>query len=190
MGTHHKEVAQGFDPYVLRPEHRDLAVRYIGSYERLHTPDLTIASEDGPYLHRWHLVQRNTEANAYFHIQVADDPDRPLHDHPWDNTSVILVGGYDEILQPRPPYDQVERFRRVEGQVVHRESEAAHRLILHSPYGYSMSLFTTGPHRRPWGFWCPDEYGVLTWRHRDELVIDAETGVAGYTKSTFKEPNP
>jgi hypothetical protein len=41
-----------------------------------------IAPDGQPYLYRWHVIERNPEANTYFHIQVDDDPERPLHDHP------------------------------------------------------------------------------------------------------------
>ena len=41
-------------------------------------PDMTIAPDGIPYLYRWHVIPRNKTANVYFHIQVADDPERPL----------------------------------------------------------------------------------------------------------------
>jgi hypothetical protein len=63
----------------------------------LRYPDLVIAPDGKPYLYRWHVFPQNAAAGVYFHIQVQSDPERPLHDHPWDNTSVILSGGYDEL---------------------------------------------------------------------------------------------
>jgi hypothetical protein len=63
----------------------------------LRYPDLVIAPDGVPYLYRWHVFPQNPAAGVYFHIQVQSDPERPLHDHPWDNTTVTLVNGYDEI---------------------------------------------------------------------------------------------
>lgn len=172
-----------FDFGKLHPEHLALARRYISGPDGMREPDLVIAPDGQPYLYRWHVIPRNPEANTYFHIQVDDDPERPLHDHPWDNTSVILAGGYDEIVQERPPYDPVETFRRREGQVIHRRAEEAHRLLLRSPLGYTITQFTTGPHRRDWGFWCIDQYRVLKWVDQKELLTTTPEGW-----SSFKEP--
>jgi len=80
---------------------KEIASQYIGSLYR--PPDLVIAPKGyGEYLFRWYVIPRNREANVYFHIQTQSDPERPLHDHPWDNTSVILSGGYDEIIDTEP----------------------------------------------------------------------------------------
>ena len=116
-------------------------------------PDLTIAGEDGePYLHRWYVIPRNEEANFYLHLQVRSDPERPLHDHPWDNQSVILSGGYDEVLQDVPPLGHIRTVSRRKGQTCSRRAEAAHRLILPEGVPYTLTLFSTGPNVRAWGF--------------------------------------
>jgi hypothetical protein len=117
-------------------------------------PDIMIAPEGKPYLYRWYLVPRNTVgANIYLHLQVADDSKRGLHDHPWDNQSVILAGGYREIMStPSSPYETWSSDRRP-GDVIHRRAESPHRLELLPGVPYSISLFTTGPIKREWGFW-------------------------------------
>ena len=141
-------------------------------------PDLIIAPDKKPYLYRWHIVHQQKFANVYFHIQVASDPERPLHDHPWDNTSVILSGGYDEIWDPLPwlgiSTDTVRRLRK--GDVVHRTAGEAHRLILPPDIPYTMSLFTTGPKVREWGFWFPEG-----WRPYTD-VTKTENGVSIHVK--------
>lgn len=169
---------QPFDPYMLRSEHWTLAHRFIGEGSlTLREPDLCIAPDGQPYLWRWHIVEHNAEANAYFHIQVADDPERPLHDHPWDNTSVILAGGYDELIsKPGDPLVFTRKAR--EGDVIHRKAEEPHRLLLASPYGYTMTLFTTGPKRRRWGFWFKDK-----WRDQADVIVNLPDG-----RSIFKDP--
>ena len=162
-----------FDWTMLRDEHRTLAEDIL---DGLRQPDLTIAPDGTPYLYRWHVIPRNQRANVYFHIQVADDPERPLHDHPWDNTSVILAGGYDEFYHDNL---QIVHTRKVrEGDVVHRKAEEAHRLLLASSLGYTMTLFSTGPKRRRWGFWFPDG-----WHDQAEVIENLPDG-----RSIFKDP--
>ena len=176
-----------FDWYMLRPEHLSLARDIIGpdrgTWDTPREPDFIIAPDGEPYLYRWHVIPRNNYANVYFHIQVVDDPERPLHDHPWDNTSVILAGGYDELYRPlaAPPHaimDTVLTRKVREGDVVHRKAEEPHRLLLASPLGYTVTLFSTGPKRRPWGFWFPDG-----WRDQREVIENLPDG-----RSIFKDP--
>ena len=166
-----------FDWTMLRDEHRTLAEDIL---DGLRQPDLMIAPDGDPYLYRWHVIPRNQRANVYFHIQVADDPERPLHDHPWDNTSVILAGGYDELVaHPIFPEQVTPKVRKVrEGDVVHRKAEEAHRLLLASDLGYTMTLFSTGPKRRRWGFWFPDG-----WHDQAEVIENLPDG-----RSIFKDP--
>lgn len=178
-----------FDFSRVTEHDRELASQYIGSLYR--EPDLIIApAGHGEYIFRWWLVPHNKEANVYFHIQTASDPERPLHDHPWDNTSVILAGGYDEITQhvygtgAKARLSSVEKdgfmggqhiHSRRPGQTIHRIASTAHRLILPTHIPYSMSLFMTGPKVRDWGFWTDDgwvsyetvtrtENGLSTWK--------------------------
>ena len=148
----------------ITEEDREIASNIIGSLYR--PPDLVISpTGHGEYLFRWHIVRSREHANVYFHIQTQSDPERPLHDHPWDSTSVILAGGYDEIIDTDPHgYEQGTRFHvmRKVGDVIHRPATWAHRLILPCQRTYSMSLFTTGPKVKDWGFftragWVPFE---------------------------------
>lgn len=166
---------ESFDPGILTAGDRGIAERLLGSYDRVYWPDLTIAADGkSPYIYRWHMVPRNAVgANSYFHIQVASDPIRPLHDHPWDNQSVILAGSYWEVV-PAELAQTKMRLRRV-GDVIQRRAEDAHRLILPEGVPYAMTLFSTGPVRRDWGFHGPDgwlrggdvtatEDGVSVWK--------------------------
>lgn len=147
-------------------------------------PDLIISPDGKPYLYRWHLIPHNDFGNVYFHIQVDSDPERPLHDHPWANTSVILSGGYDEIWDPQPwlyPRGmQVEGTQRRlrAGDVIHRSAGEAHRLLMLPGYRYTMTLFSTGPKVRRWGFWFPDG-----WRDADDVThLDPTTHVSVMTQ--------
>lgn len=155
----------------LTEEDFEYAAMVVGGRSKLTRPDLVIAPDGAPYLYRWHVVPKNDKGGLYFHIQVASDPERPLHDHPWDNTSVILSGGYDEIWEPAPwhhPRHMIvagitRRLRK--GDTVHRRAGEAHRLILPPEFPYTMTLFSTGPKLRKWGFWFPDG-----WRAFDTVT--------------------
>jgi hypothetical protein len=145
-----------FDWKMLNDSDQHTAMQILHGFR---DPDLTIAPDGNPYLYRWYVVRSSSVANIYFHIQVADDPERPLHDHPWDNMSVILSGGYKETIswsegEPTPGTTYVAT-RHVK-DVIMRRAKQAHRLEL--PYGvpYTMTLFTTGPKIHNWGFWYPE----------------------------------
>lgn len=154
----------------LSIEDRTLVLKHLGgNRDRLDQPDLTIAPDGKPYLHRWHLTPRGRDGNSYLHVQVADDPERPLHDHPWDNTSYILVGGYREVIQAEPPNGPVEEFIRRPGDVIYREARAAHRLFLPKGTPYTITLFDTGPHVREWGFWAEKD-GKPDWVHNEKVI--------------------
>lgn len=122
--------------------------RYLGAPR---APDLVIAPRGVPYLYRWHAFERNADANVYFHVQVGDDPERPLHDHQYASQSVILAGGYEETYQTRPPRGPLHKRVLRKGDTAHRSEIEAHRLKLLGDY--SISLFSTGPRVREWGFW-------------------------------------
>lgn len=164
----------------------------LGTRDRFMHPDLIIAPDGEPYIYRWWLVPRNEKANVYLHIQVADDPERPLHDHPWDNQSVIISGGYREryVPLPRNPllrpdfsvhYDgrqePLERMVR-KGDVVTRKAEEAHRIFLLDGVPYTITIFSTGPVRRDWGFWL--DRGWVDSREVLQMTPDG--------RSIFMEP--
>lgn len=140
----------------------------------VYEPDVTLAPDGRPYLYRWYVRPNDKgQANVLFHIQVLSDPERPLHDHPWDNVSQILTGRYDEIFHENPREmlnegiaKSAPRIRTLSaGQVAFRTAETAHRLILPDDVPYVMTLFTHMPKRRDWGFWYEDG-----WHHNEEHV--------------------
>lgn len=169
-----------FNWSLLSERDRERACLILGGKRQ---PDLDIQPLGVPYLYRWWVTPREEFGNVYLHVQVASDPmDRPLHDHPWDNQSVILSGGYVEKYVEKMPWGALRERRMYEGQTCHRKAEEAHRLILPDCFAYTMTLFTTGPVRRQWGFWCADHRGYPTWVSRDDCIIDQDG------KSTFKLP--
>lgn len=148
--------------------------RLIERAER-RVPDFIIGGEADPYMRRWWLVRRNRLANVYLHNMLRDDDDRALHDHPWPNVSIILRGGYTEIVPAFPLHwergdRRTNAISRRAGEVIVRGARSPHRLALIDGEP-CWSLFLTGPRLRAWGFWC--EHG---WRHWREFTDPATAG--------------
>lgn len=158
---------------ILSEDDWKIAVSILGKPRE---PDLVIAPDGDPYIYRWYVIPHNHDANVYFHVQVASDPERPLHDHPWDNMSVILAGGYDELVVPSHQLrywaeDECDIRQLRKGSVVSRVAEEAHRLLLPKEFPYTMTLFSTGPKVREWGFWYPNG-----WRSFKEVTVQLPDG--------------
>lgn len=164
-----------FDWESLPDNEYQIAMSVLGRRHR--EPDLIIAPDGNPYIYRWHLL-KTKEASVYFHIQVADDPERPLHDHPWDNFSNILAGGYNEILcmsVEAPTPRNTHTWKRRAGDTIYRRAEWSHRLLMPAGVSRTLTLFSTGAKRRDWGFWYPD--GWRDWRRVTSLMEDGKTSV-------------
>lgn len=165
---------------ILSKEDQDIAISYVGCC--LPFPNVILAPDGEPYLYRWHIFYDNKIGNTFFHVQVKSDPERPFHDHPWDNTSLILAGGYTEHYSTFPRHQDTTKLHSIrsleKGDFVMRGATTAHRLILPPEFPYAMTLFSTGPKTRPWGFWYPG----CDWHHNERHVVNrAEGGVSNYS---------
>lgn len=132
-------------------------------------PDIIIGEPD--YMRRWYLIPRNPILNVYLHDIARSDDDRALHDHPWPNMTILLVGMYVEhTIRAGGIHDRT--IRRA-GDIVLRAPRSAHRLELLRE-SKPVSLFITGPRLRQWGFHCPE----AGWRHwRDFTAGDRGTTI-------------
>lgn len=126
-------------------------------------PDFIIGDN---YLRRWWVVPRNRQFNIYLHEILHSDDDRALHDHPWDNVSWVIDGGYIE-------HNPQGRFERKAGDLIQRRATDSHRLEIPEG-GRALSLFYTGPIIREWGFHCPQG-----WRHWKDFVDVRDSGKVG-----------
>lgn len=144
----------------LRDINPGFAQSLIGFVARRHPADEIIGGRDNPYLLRWYLTPHNPDGNTYLHHFLRSDDDRALHDHPWDNTSIVLCGEYIEHTIAAGGIHN--RVLRKAGDVFHRRAEDAHRIELVNG-DPAWTLFLTGPKRREWGFHCP-EAGWVHWR--------------------------
>lgn len=138
---------------------RRMLLRYAKRVMDHRPPDMVVGAPDNPYLHRWRIFPRNDIANVYVHKFHRDDDDRALHDHPYDNVSVVLENGYYEHLSHmwEPPL----RSWRGEGWIGTRPAIKPHRVVV-VPDKLPISLFFHGPRTRKWGFWCPN--GWRPWQ--------------------------
>ena len=97
------------------------------------------------YLERYFLF-RAFGHDVYLHCFWTSDPD-DCHDHPYDNNSFLLKGGYREYYLDGSFKD------RVAGDWIHRQAEVAHRIeVVPGTEGKVWSLFHKGRRRRDWGF--------------------------------------
>jgi hypothetical protein len=128
------------------------------------------------YMERW-ILQTPWGTLRVHHILRSDD-DRALHDHPWAFWSLLLTGGYKEIvgislkdwqrMNPDAPTPidggDIERHTYwPRFSLVRRKAEDAHRLELTS--GPVWTLVWTGPFKRQWGFHTDDGWvSYETWR--------------------------
>ena len=130
-------------------------------------PHFVIGGEDDPYMLRWFVIPRNKIFNIYVHKFLRDDDPRALHDHPWWFISLILKGGYYEVV-PDPVVPKAEIvYTRQAGSLAFRKATHKHRVVmLRSQQGYEMlpcwTLVITGRKVRSWGFWCPQ--GFVNWK--------------------------
>lgn len=126
-------------------------------------PDFLIGDPADPYMVRWHLWRIRWLSSCYLHLVRRSDDDRALHDHPWWNVSLVLAGGYVEVMPVdySAPAGRVRRVWRAVGSLTCRRARASHRLVVpdHAP---AVTLFLTGPRVRNWGFWCAT--GWVPWQ--------------------------
>ena len=162
-------------------------------------PHLILTNPHGIYLRRWFMTPWSADdhprkawrlPNIYLHNMQQSDDDRALHDHPWDNMSIVLWGGYIEHVFERPPVEGLElprviQKRRRMGSIIRRKAEDAHRLELHESFDSKVTryaratacvsaaipaptvklkpcwtIFITWRKRREWGFWA-ERNGVI-----------------------------
>lgn len=103
------------------------------------------------------------------HHTLRSDRGRDNHCHPWWNITVVLFGGFYELM-PRDQNQPAELDGKREhtkvkwrgpGSIVIRRATDRHRLVL-LPYQDAWTLFIMGPWKRDWGFHTAA--GWVQWR--------------------------
>ena len=129
-----------------------------------------VAKNGRPYLDRLRLLQTPL-FGIYLHRIHVPDADRDPHDHPWWFASLVLSGGYDELVWDHPEdIGELAARRRVRGRWSLRTIRRTQAHMITDVRGQLWTLVLTGPRRSSWGFWTAD--GFVDWR--DYLKGQAE----------------
>lgn len=140
-------------------------------------PDVIIGNADDPYVHRWWIGPHGDEPSAYIHRFFRSDHDGALHDHRYDNVSVILEGSYWEHYHKIPlkitdgKYETLP-FLRVPGDIIRRAADTPHRISIDK--GPVTTIFFTGAAYRDWGF--STTKGWVYWKTYLDEVGDERPG--------------
>lgn len=175
---------------------------YFGG--RLNYRRLTLRREDGRvYLDRWGLRWNGVGA-VYLHKMSAPDPGMDLHDHPWPFVSIILKGGYTEIvrsirglltdrndypmwLTPDISPPRMREWGRWSWHTIGRED--AHTIIALKSTP-SWSLVITGRVNREWGFYEQTSGSNLNVQHRYVVAPEYDAEKRGvYVERQINDSN-
>lgn len=132
------------------------------------------------YMERWWLVPKATPGEAgcgpvsarkrplawllqrsgitvRVHHTLRSDNERHLHDHPFSSISIVLRGGYEEVVpfqadqHANHDRSRLRRIWRGPGSVVFRPATNRHRLVI-PPGRSAWSIFIMFGTKRDWGF--------------------------------------
>lgn len=134
--------------------------------------DIVINGEQ--YLTRLTLVKTPWFSVKLHWIHKAD-PDRDLHDHPWNFTSFVLRGQYKELVCDKPDtralWLRAEAVRTANSRTPikerlirwfnHKNTRSAHRITEVSPK--LLTLVVTGPKTKSWGFYDEGTFKYTDW---------------------------
>lgn len=109
-----------------------------------------IVSRSGEvHFRRYRLIQTPWFA-IYLHKICQSDMDRDMHDHPWNFTSLILKGAYQEDVREYPKFDHIRTMVYEPGDRVSHRAEDAHKLSLVTDSVWTLVM--TSGHDRYWGY--------------------------------------
>ena len=116
--------------------------------------------DGGPYLRRYYLTPKWFPfRNVFLHQLFTPDPDRALHDHPWDFWTFPL-SGYIERRR-WDDLDEIDIGSTLSNQWHYRAAEYTHRII-HLERTPTWTIMVTRKARREWGFWVEGRW--IHWR--------------------------
>ena len=124
-------------------------------------PKKHIGGDGGTFFIRYTLAKTPWFA-VYLHRFFRGDIDRCLHDHPWPFISVVLKGGYWEVMSDG------YHWRRP-GSILWRPAKTAHRIECGPG---TWSLVVVGRRVRDWGFYTPS--GWQKWRPHWSPICETE----------------
>lgn len=98
----------------------------------------------GPYLEKWRLSQDADGSARMLHRFLRSDGDEEFHDHPWDNRTLMISGGYWDVTP-------TSRQWVAPGEILIRKAHDFHRIELEDGV-IPMTIFWHGPKINEWGF--------------------------------------
>lgn len=118
-------------------------------------PCKIIKGEEGqPYLERYMIARwgKDGQNTIFLHRFLDSDPDRGIHDHPWDSKSFIITGGYNEkrlVL-----INKIEKviLRNVKPLTFNKIGKNDFHQIILKEKTPAWTLFYHGPRVKHWGF--------------------------------------
>lgn len=119
-----------------------------------------------PYLERYHLFRLPGGGGAYIHRFLSSDPDRGLHDHPWNRAlGIVLAGGY---VEQRLIDNRVVERTLGAGMINRLSGDDFHRVILpHEHHAWTFFMHTAKV--RDWGFLTIGESGEPLYTAHDKV---------------------
>jgi hypothetical protein len=132
----------------------------------LHDPSVT-------YLTRWRIVQ-TPWFGIYLHRIRTPDSDRWMHNHPFDFISIVLRGGYAEVVAgdaPNAVFGEQE-VRVHDKWSVHR-MDRMHFHEIKTVHPNTWTLVLVGPRVQDWGF-ATDEGFVPHAEYFEQLKVQPQ----------------
>jgi hypothetical protein len=92
-----------------------------------------IGRQEGDYMTRWHLTPWDWwpfKKRHYLHVFNRPDNDPWPHDHPFGFRSIVLMGGYTEIIYAydMTPQGVLDRTNSVGWQIIRRRPGQTHKV--------------------------------------------------------------
>lgn len=140
----------------------------VGVARRVGTLKVSTLEHEGVvYMHRITLWE-NSKFGFRFHWIKSSDPDKYLHDHPFDFVRTVLSGGYWEKYLDEHGAHAVRFIAK--GTVDAVQAELLHTITEVEPD--TITFVVTKPARRDWGFQVDDEW--IHWRMYHMLLAHGE----------------
>lgn len=136
---------------------------------------IILSNEGDPYLERYHLFRLPGGGGVYLHRFLASDPDRGLHDHPWDRAfGVLLTGGYRELrLAPQGDGERVTERLLGPGTINNIRGGDFHRIVLPDERE-AWTLFGHTRKYKDWGFVNLDTAGRRHYQPHEKVTNEAD----------------
>lgn len=118
-------------------------------------------SSDGLYLRRLRIIA-TPWFGVFLHELRGADADRDLHDHPFSFISIILKGGYRELVPIRQePVFRINMYRHWGRWSVHTMKATDRHRIVSLDQNPTWTLLLVGRRKRTWGFHTSQ--GFVPW---------------------------